>query len=123
MFVAVGELLTDVPRQSVVQRSDERIQRWLAEHRVPWMNMATFIGSELADTIVKISVTVPSWPTMLAVLAAVAGAADGRTRAGARGIGGHHHHVDRRTAVAHVPLETLLVDSSFPLAMLLVRSR
>jgi membrane-associated phospholipid phosphatase len=65
--VAVGELITHQLRHSWLQRTDISIERWLAERRTPWLDTATFVGSELADTIVKISVTVVVALVMLAV--------------------------------------------------------
>jgi membrane-associated phospholipid phosphatase len=65
--VAIGELITHQLRHSWLQRTDNSIERWLAGHRTPWLNRATFIGSELADTAVKIGVTVVVAVVMLAV--------------------------------------------------------
>jgi membrane-associated phospholipid phosphatase len=65
--IAVGELITHPLRNSAVQRMDTSIERWLADHRTAWLNRATFIGSELADTAVKIGVTVLVALVMLAV--------------------------------------------------------
>ena len=100
VFIAVGELLTHALRQSVVQRSDERIERWLADHRAGWTRRRS---------------SAPNWPSRhggqdlrdrarrgddARRVAALVGAADGRARARARGIGVHHHHVDRRPAAS-----------------------
>ena len=65
--VAVGELITHPLRHSALQRTDTAIERWLAGHRTGWMDAATFVGSELADTAVKIAVTALVTMTMLAV--------------------------------------------------------
>jgi len=63
VFIGMGELVTHAWRVTF----DERIERWLAGHRTAWLNRATFIGSELADTVVKISVTALVALIMLAV--------------------------------------------------------
>jgi len=65
--VVIGKLIVGALRHSWLVRSDESIERWLADHRTPWLNTATFVGSELADTIVKITVTVVVALAMLAV--------------------------------------------------------
>jgi membrane-associated phospholipid phosphatase len=65
--IAIGELITQPLRHTWLGRSDESLERWLADHRTPWMNSATFVGSELADTVVKIAVTVVVALAMLAV--------------------------------------------------------
>ncbi len=65
--VAIGELITHPLRHSALQRMDTSIEQWLADHRTGWLNKATFIGSEMADTVVKISITVLVAVVMLAV--------------------------------------------------------
>jgi undecaprenyl-diphosphatase len=65
--VGIGELITHPLRNSWLQRTDGAIERWLADRRTPWLNRATFIGSELADTIVKIAVTAVVAGVMIAV--------------------------------------------------------
>jgi membrane-associated phospholipid phosphatase len=67
VFIGIGELITHPLRNSAVQRLDLHIEQWLADHRTPWLNTATYIGSELADTVVKIAVTAIVAGTMLAV--------------------------------------------------------
>jgi membrane-associated phospholipid phosphatase len=56
--IGVGLLLTHPLRHSWVQHLDQSIEERLAAHRTSTMNSLTFIGSELADTVVKIAVTV-----------------------------------------------------------------
>lgn len=65
--VAVGELITHPLRHSALQRTDASIERWLADHRTPGLNTATFIGSQMADSAVKIGVTILVALAMLAV--------------------------------------------------------
>jgi undecaprenyl-diphosphatase len=56
--IGIGLLLTHPLRDSWVQHLDQSIEERLAAHRTPTMNSLTFIGSELADTLVKIAITV-----------------------------------------------------------------
>ena len=65
--VAIGELITHPLHGTAVQRLDTSIEEWLADHRTGWLNSATFIGSQLADSVVKISVTALVAVIMLAV--------------------------------------------------------
>ncbi len=65
--VGIGTLIVHPLRHSWMQHVDESIERWLAGHRTSWLNSATFVGSELADTIVKITVTALVAIVMLAV--------------------------------------------------------
>jgi len=65
--IAIGELLTHPLQHSAVQRMDTSVEQWLADHRTRWMNNATFVGSELADTAVKIGITLLVALVMIAV--------------------------------------------------------
>jgi membrane-associated phospholipid phosphatase len=65
--VGLGMLIVHPLRHSWLQHVDESIERWLAGHRTSWLNSATFVGSELADTVVKITVTVVVAIMMLVV--------------------------------------------------------
>ena len=57
VWTGVGLLLTGPLADSWLVRTDEDASRWLADHRTPWLDDVTWIGSMLADTIVKIAVT------------------------------------------------------------------
>ncbi|MET0577690.1 MAG: phosphatase PAP2 family protein [Ilumatobacteraceae bacterium] len=55
--VAIGMLLTGPLDGSAVTRTDEAISRWFADRRTPTLDDLTWVGSMLADTVVKITVT------------------------------------------------------------------
>ena len=53
----VGWLLTHSLKSSWLVHTDQSISRWFVSRRTPTMNSLTFIGSMMADTMVKILVT------------------------------------------------------------------
>jgi undecaprenyl-diphosphatase len=55
--VAVGLLLTGPLDGTAVTRFDEHVSQWFADRRTPTMDDLTWVGSMLADTVVKIAVT------------------------------------------------------------------
>jgi len=57
VWIAVGLAITHSSSHSWMLRTDQHIEVWLSQHRTPTLNTLTFIGSELADTVVKIAVT------------------------------------------------------------------
>ncbi|MET0147481.1 MAG: phosphatase PAP2 family protein [Ilumatobacteraceae bacterium] len=67
LWAGVGLLLTGPLGDSAVVRADEDLSQWLADHRTPWLDDVTWVGSMLADTVVKIVVTAVVAVVMLAV--------------------------------------------------------
>jgi undecaprenyl-diphosphatase len=57
VFIAIGMLITHPLQHSWLQRTDQHIEVWLSQHRTHTLNDLTFIGSQLADTVVKIAAT------------------------------------------------------------------
>lgn len=55
-FVA-GWLLTHPLQDSLIVHTDQSISRWFVDHRTTGLNSLSFIGSMLADTVVKTVVT------------------------------------------------------------------
>jgi membrane-associated phospholipid phosphatase len=53
----VGWLLTHSLKSSWLVHTDQSISRWFVSRRTPTMNSLTFVGSMMADTMVKIAVT------------------------------------------------------------------
>jgi undecaprenyl-diphosphatase len=53
----VGWLLTHSLKNSWLVHTDQSISRWFVDRRTPAMNSLTFVGSMMADTMVKILVT------------------------------------------------------------------
>jgi undecaprenyl-diphosphatase len=66
-WFAVGWLLTHPLKSSWIVHTDLSISRWFVDRRTPTMNSLTFIGSMMADTMVKIIVTAVVAITMLIV--------------------------------------------------------
>jgi len=56
-WFCVGWLLTHSLKNSWLVHTDQSISRWFVSRRTPAMNSLTFIGSMMADTMVKILVT------------------------------------------------------------------
>ncbi|MGZ4741015.1 MAG: phosphatase PAP2 family protein [Ilumatobacteraceae bacterium] len=67
IWFGVGWLLTHPLKSSWIVRTDLSISRWFVDRRTPTMNSLTFIGSMMADTMVKIIVTAIVAITMLIV--------------------------------------------------------
>ncbi|MGZ4680696.1 MAG: hypothetical protein ACXVIH_11725, partial [Ilumatobacteraceae bacterium] len=65
IWFGVGWLLTHPLKSSWIVRTDLSISRWFVDRRTPTMNSLTFIGSMMADTMVKIIVTAIVAITML----------------------------------------------------------
>ena len=63
----VGWLLTHSLKNSWLVHTDQSISRWFVSRRAPTMNSLTFIGSMMADTMVKIIVTAVVAVAMLIV--------------------------------------------------------
>jgi membrane-associated phospholipid phosphatase len=56
-WFAAGWLLTHPLKDSSIVHTDQSISRWLVDHRTTGLNSLSFIGSMLADTVVKTVVT------------------------------------------------------------------
>ncbi len=56
-WFAVGWALTHPLKNSWIVHADQSISKWFVDRRTPTMNSLTFIGSMMADTMVKIIVT------------------------------------------------------------------
>ena len=67
IWFAVGWLLTHPLKNSWIVHTDQSISRWFVDRRTPTMNSLTSIGSMMADTMVKIIVTVVVAIVMLIV--------------------------------------------------------
>lgn len=57
VWFAVGWLLTHSMKNSSIVHADESISEWFVKQRTPGLNSLSFVGSMLADTVVKIVVT------------------------------------------------------------------
>ncbi|MEP7201822.1 MAG: phosphatase PAP2 family protein [Ilumatobacteraceae bacterium] len=57
VWSAMGWLLTNPLKGSWIVHTDESIERWFVDRRTPGLNSLSFVGSMLADTMVKIVVT------------------------------------------------------------------
>jgi undecaprenyl-diphosphatase len=57
VWIGMGMAITHGLQHSWLQRTDEHIEVWLSQHRTHTLNTLTFIGSQLADTMVKIAAT------------------------------------------------------------------
>lgn len=56
-WFGVGWLLTHPLKDSAITRNDQAISEWFVKQRTPGLNSLSFVGSMLADTVVKIVVT------------------------------------------------------------------
>lgn len=65
--VAAGEAITHSSRDSWLQRNDLRVEQWFVAHRTPTWNSLSFVGSEVADTLVKVVATAVVAVTLLLV--------------------------------------------------------
>jgi undecaprenyl-diphosphatase len=57
VWIAMGMAITHGLRHSWLQRTDVRIEVWFSQHRTHTFNNLTYVGSQLADTVVKIAAT------------------------------------------------------------------
>ena len=94
--VAIGLLLTGPLDGTAVTRFDENVSQWFADHRTPTLDDLTWIGSMLADTMVKVGRHRRGRHRHARRLAVVAGAADGRAGPRAGSVDVHRGHDDRR---------------------------
>ncbi len=57
VWIAMGMAITHGLRHSWLQRTDTHVEVWFAAHRTHTLNSLTFVGSQLADTMVKVAAT------------------------------------------------------------------
>ena len=67
VWFAVGWLLTRPLKNSWIVENDQSISEWFADHRTSTLNSLSYVGSMMADTLVKIVVTGLVAATMLIV--------------------------------------------------------
>jgi undecaprenyl-diphosphatase len=57
VWFSIGYLLTHTLKNSWIVHTDKSISEWFVKQRTPGLNSASFVGSMLSDTVVKIVVT------------------------------------------------------------------
>lgn len=57
VWIALGKLIVGPLKDSVIVRTDNRIAKWMVDHRTPTLDRLTVWGSFLAETVTKVVVT------------------------------------------------------------------